>query len=142
MATTELNNTRLEVWYYRSWGALHIVLGILFSIVFIVGALLLDDLSHLVYLILSFGIVFMGFVRIRKPYLVCFDKKICVTGMFGTTAYEYFWEDEKDLSIKGGRLYLKNKKLKFNYWFTNQNQYQNMIRFYKRSASLSDELQD
>jgi hypothetical protein len=142
MSTISTDQAELQVWYYRAWGALHVLLGILFSVVFIVGALLLDDLSHLMYLILSFGISYMGFVRIRKPYLICYDKKICVTGMFGALAYEYIWEDEKDLVIKGNRLYLKNKKLKFNYWFTNQNQYQNMIRFYKKSASLSDELQD
>lgn len=142
MQNTNMNAPILEVWYYRSWGAMHILLGILFSIVFVMGAFILDNLSYLAYLLLSFGIIYMGFVRIRKPYLTCADKKISVTGPLGNTSYEYAWEDEKDLIIKGNRLYLKNKKLKFNYWFTNQNQYQNMIRFYKRSASLSDELQD
>lgn len=142
MSDTNSHTAILEVWYYRSWGAMHILLGILFSVIFVIGALILDNLFHLAYLILSFGIIYMGYVRIRKPYLICYDKKICVTGMFGAISHDYAWEDEKDLVIKGNRLYLKSKKLKFNYWFTNQNQYQNMIRFYKKSASLSDELQD
>lgn len=142
MSTNKANNAILEVWYYRAWGALHVLLGILFSIIFIIGAVILNNPSHLAYLILSCGIIYMGFVRIRRPYLICSDKKICVTGLFGSIAHEYVWNDEKDLVVKRNRLYLKNEKLKFNYWFTNQNQYQNMIRFYTKSASLSDELQD
>ncbi len=142
MSAITTHNAIIEVWYYRSWGAMHMLLGILFSIIFVMGALILDNLLHLAYLLLSFGMIYMGVVRIRKPYLTCFDKKISVTGPFGNISYEYVWDDEKDLVIKGNRLYLKNKKLKFNIWFTNQNQYQNMIPFYKKSASLSDELQD
>jgi hypothetical protein len=142
MSAPKTHSPVLEVWYYRAWGTLHVLLGILFSVVFILGAFIPDNLSSLAYLILSFGIVYMGIVRLRKPYLICYDKKISVTGMFGGTAHEYTWEDEKDLVIAGNRLFLKKKKLRFNYWFTNQNQYQNMIRFYSGSASLSDELQD
>lgn len=142
MSTPKTNTALIEVWYYRSWGAMHILLGILCSIIFVMGALILHNQSHLTYLLLSFGIIYMGYVRIRKPYLRCFDKKITVTGLLGNTSYEYIWEYDKDLVIKGNRLYLNNKKLKFNYWFTNQNQYQNMIRFYTKSKSLIDELQD
>lgn len=132
----------VAVFYTHSWGAFHILIGIIFSTVFILGALILNDLFYLVHLLFSGGLIFMGTVRLQKPYLVCAHQNIQVTGHFGQKAYNYSWANDRDLKIKGNRLYLKDKKLKFNSWFTNQDQYKNMIRFYAKSESLSDELQD
>jgi hypothetical protein len=44
MSAITTHNAIIEVWYYRSWGAMHILLGILFSIIFVMGALILDNL--------------------------------------------------------------------------------------------------
>lgn len=139
MKDTRLNN--IEVWYLNAWGGLHVLTGLIFSVIFILGAVVLKDYTYLIYLFLSFGLVFFGIVRLRKPYLICSDFKITVIGLFGKATRQYIWTDKKELQIKGNRFYLNNQKLKFNNWFTNQNQYQNMIRFYSGSDLLGDELQ-
>lgn len=131
----------IAVWYLSAWGAFHILTGIIFSVIFVLGAVVLKDFTFLAYLFLSFGLIFLGIIRLKKPYLICSDFKITVIGMFGQAIHQYTWTDKKELQIRGNRFYLNNQKLKFNNWFTNQNQYQNMIRFYSGSELLSDELQ-
>jgi len=132
----------MEVWYLRAWGTFHVITGIIFSIIFILGAVVIKDYSFLAYLFLSGGLIFIGFQRLTKPYIIVFNRHIEVRGLFGEIAKKYEWEDKKELSIKSGRIYLGSKKMQFNKWFTNQHQYEKLLRYCSNTASTADELQD
>ena len=79
----------MEVWYLRAWGTFHIVTGIIFSVIFILGALVVKDYSFLAYLILSGGLIFTGYQRLTKPYIILFKNRIEVRGLFGEITKKY-----------------------------------------------------
>lgn len=132
----------MEVWYLRVWGTFHIVTGIIFSVIFILGALVVKDYSFLAYLILSGGLIFTGYQRLSKPYLILYKNSIEVRGLFGEISKKYEWTNKKELSAISGRIYLRRSKMHFNNWFTNKHQYEKLLRYCSDTTSLADELQD
>lgn len=132
----------LEVWYKKNWGRFHIAIGILFSIIFLLGAFALKDYYYLTYLILSAGIIYMGYVRLKKPYLICTKDEICVTGIFGELARKYHYQKFKEITINENRFFKDGQKLKFNAWFTNEHHWENLKRLFKEEPLLVSELQD
>lgn len=134
------NDPVFEVWYQRIWGTLHIALGCVFSAIFILGALVLEDLSTLLYLVLSGLLIYKGVVRLRKPYLIYTRTKIVVYGAFGELFRTYEWEHPDDLMVRAARFYLRGKKLQFNAWFTNRHQYKHMLDYFSEDSSAGDEL--
>lgn len=132
----------LEVWYKKNWGRFHIAVGILFSIIFVLGALALKDYSYMTYLLLSAGIIYIGYVRLKKPYLICTKDEIRVTGVFGEIVRKYHYQNFKEITIKENRFFKEGKKLKFNAWFTNEHQWENLKRHFNEEPLLVSELQD
>jgi len=131
-----------EVWYLRIWGTFHLVVGFVFSLVFIVGALFLKDYSLFLYLLFSGLLIYMGLIRLRKPYLTYNTNKILMYGMFGEISKTYTWNTANDLVVKDKRIFLTGKKLPFNAWFTNRHQYERMLEFFSGEKALEDELQE
>ncbi|MBI3136531.1 MAG: hypothetical protein HYZ14_17785 [Bacteroidetes bacterium] len=131
-----------EVWYLRIWGTFHVVVGAVFSVIFMLGAVVLNDYSFLLYLLFSGLLLYMGLVRLRKPYLVYSPNKIEVRGTYGEIYKTYTWEKADEVSVKDNRIFLNGKKLRFNAWFTNKHQYNRMIRFFSGEILVADELQD
>ncbi|MBK8927725.1 MAG: hypothetical protein IPM74_17935 [Crocinitomicaceae bacterium] len=141
MKTTLSIEPEIEVWYMKAFATFHILTGVLFSVIFILGALILKDFFYFLYLILSIGIVVMGINRLRKPYICCFKNEITVTGLFGEISKTYKWEQKNEICISGNRVFVQGKKLKFNSWFTNVHQYQKMLRYLSGENMPADELQ-
>ena len=132
----------MEVWYLRAWGAFHVVTGIIFSVIFILGAVVVKDYSFLAYLILSGGLIFTGYQRLSKPYLILYKNNLEVRGLFGEISKKDEWTTMNELTVRSGRIYLRKSKMHFNSWFTNKYQYEKLLRYCSDKTSLADELQD
>ncbi len=91
---------------------------------------MLNDLSYLLYLILTAGIIYQGYIRNTRPYLKYTHGQIEVFGNFGEKSRSYTWSQSDELKIKQGRLYLNGKKLRFNDWFVSAADYKRMLEFY------------
>lgn len=129
-----------EVWYLRIWGTFHLVVGSVFSLVFIVGAAFVEDYSFLLYLLFSGLLIYMGLVRLRKPYLVYSANQIRVRGTYGENYKIYTWNKPEEIEVKNGRVFLNGNKLRFNSWFTNRHQYNRMLAFFNGKFVLENEL--
>lgn len=143
---------RLELYYHRTWGIINISLGIIFSVIFIVGALFLNDHSFFYYLILTGGNIILGMIRLKKPYVVCTEIRnddetiskgeIKVFNSFGIVQYTYTYSSPKEITVVKNRLCQNGTKLKFNSWFTNKHQWNKIISYYKEGKLPADDLQD
>jgi hypothetical protein len=131
-----------EVWYLRIWGTFHVVMGAVFSTIFTVGAAFLEDYSLLLYLLFSGSLIYMGLVRLRKPYLVYSETEIQVRGMYGEIYKTYTWKKSEEIEVKDKRIFLHGKKLRFNAWFTNRHQYKRMLLFFSGEKDFENELKD
>ncbi|MBK8927562.1 MAG: hypothetical protein IPM74_17090 [Crocinitomicaceae bacterium] len=109
MKTTLSIEPEIEVWYMKAFATFHILTGVLVSVIFILGALILKDYFYFLYLILSIGIVVMGINRLRKPYICCFKNEITVTGLFGEISKTYKWEQKNEICITGIAFLCKEK---------------------------------
>ena len=132
----------IEVWYIKAFASFHILIGTLFSAIFILGALILKDYFYFLYLILSLGIIVMGINRLQKPYIRCYKNEIYVTGLFGEISKSYTWDRKNEISVSKNRVFIQGEKLKFNSWFTNTHQYQKMLRYLSGENMPADELQN
>lgn len=130
----------VTVSYQRQYPALFLLAGIFCSVVFLVGAFFLEDYSILFYLILSSGLIYIGWWRFNHPYLKCYHNRIEVSGLFGENFKVYSFT-KKDLVLRGKRIWLKNEKLKFNHWFVRRDDYKKMIDFYF-GGDISEELKE
>ena len=130
------------VWYNRIWGILRVAMGSLISLIFISGAFILNDYSLLLYLFFSLMIVYLGIVRLRKPYLIYNHTSIQVIGVYGEKYKSYNWSEKDHVEIRNKRIFVNGKKLSFNAWFTNRRQYEHMLRFFSGESLPADELQD
>lgn len=131
-----------EVWYLKSWGAFHVVTGLIFSVIFALGAVMLDEITYFLYLIPSAGIVYMGWVKLRHPYISYTKNQLIVRGTFGDIYKKYIFSDNDRLLTQNNRILLNGEKLKFNRWFTNQHQYKAMLAYFSGDLSPASELQD
>lgn len=141
-AQNNLNNSTHEVWYVSAWGLFHVITGIVFSLIFLIGALLLEDLKLLAYIICSAGLVYMGFVRLKKPYIRYSASKIELTGTFGEQLRSYEIKPGDETVVKHNRIYLNGSLLRFNNWFVKKAQYNKMLRFYNPDAASKDDVLD
>lgn len=131
-----------EIWFKRTWCTVHIVLGILFSIIFVLGAISLKEYSYFFYLILSGGLIYFGWNRLRKPYVTYTENSIFVYGFLGDIIYRYQFVHRSEIIVKEKKFFLKSTKLKINSWFVNSAQWENMIRYFSNEISKAEELQD
>lgn len=143
---------QLELYYHRTWGIINISLGIIFSLIFIIGAIFLNDNSFFYYLILTGGNIILGIIRLKKPYVLCSEIRnendeitsgeIKVLNSFGQVQYRYEYKSTSEITVVGNRLCQNGTKLKFNSWFINKHQWNKIIRYYTDGKLPADDLQD
>lgn len=135
-----MNKNSGQVYFKYAYGTIPIVIGILTAIIFSMGAIILNQPSYWLYLLLSVGLFFMGLNRIKKPYLVYSENEIMVNGIFGRPLYNYQITARKNLKVVNNNFYLNEVKLKFNNWFVNQSQYNLMIKFFTGDGVIEQHL--
>jgi hypothetical protein len=130
------------LWYVRLWPVIYMATGILVSLIFGFGALILEDYINLLYMLLGAVLNVMGYNRLTKPYLEYSENFIRVRGGFGGILYTYSISKEDHVVVKNKRVFLNDEKLRFNHWFTRPHEYDKLLRFFSGSQMPADELQD
>jgi hypothetical protein len=139
---------KLELWYHRIWGNLNIAVSILFSLIFILGALILNDLKFLLYLVFTAVNGYIGYMRLTVPYAVCTEEtlgkngEIKVYNSYGKVQHTYRYQSRDEITVHGNRLYQGNKKLRFNSWFTKKHEWEKIVQYYSTGTLPADELQE
>jgi hypothetical protein len=139
---------KLELWYQRIWGNLNIAVSILFSIIFILGAVILNDAKFLLYLIFTAVNGYIGYKRLTVPYVVCTEEtpgkngEIIVYNSYGALQYTYRYQSRDEITVQGNRLYQGNKKLRFNSWFTKNHEWEKIVQYYATGTLPVNELQE
>jgi hypothetical protein len=127
--------------YKAVYGRVYIFFGIIFTIVFIAGGIILDDPINYAYAIASLFMIQIGRNVIKNPYAEFDEKNIILYSFWGNIREKYSISSKKDLKLVKNRIYLNNKKLKMNSWFLATNDWKRILVFYALdNSSLDDEL--
>lgn len=127
--------------YKSVYGRIYIFFGILFTIVFIAGAIILSDLFNLIYAVASVFMIQMGWNMLKKPYAEFDQKTIILYSFWGNIRNKYEFSSKNDLKLKNNRIWLADKKLKMNSWFLATNDWKRILKYYDLDSSeLDDEL--
>jgi hypothetical protein len=127
--------------YKAVYGRIYIFFGILFTVVFIAGGIILDDPINYAYAIASLFMIQIGWNVLKKPYAEFDQKTIILYSFLGKIREKYEFSSNKELKLIKNRIYLNNKKLKMNSWFLATNDWKRILAFYELADSeLDDEL--
>lgn len=139
-----MNISREEghVYYLYAYCSIPILIGVITSIIFSIGAIVLDEPTYWCYLILSVGLIIMGYMRLKKPYIVYSKNAIHVNGIFGIPFIKYEIQNKSQLKFSRNRLYYQGEKLKFNAWFVNRHQYKAMLNYFINDPDFANQLHD
>ncbi|MEZ4924395.1 MAG: hypothetical protein R2780_14580 [Crocinitomicaceae bacterium] len=118
-----------EVKYNAVYGRLYILLGILFSVIFVVGGIILNDLTIYFNLLASAAIIYIGNNVLKNPYAKFDAQNIILYSFWGSERHHYTFK-KSDLKLKNGRIYLNKEKLKMNSWFLAKNDWNRILQFY------------
>lgn len=128
--------------YQAIWARMYILSGVLFGLLFIVGAYILKDWTVLYNLLAAVLITAIGIGMLRHPYATYGEHEIRVNGFFGIERKHYHFNSRNDIKIDNHRLYLNGKKLSISRWLVDKADYNRMEAFYDAEAALIDELTD
>ncbi len=129
-----------KIMYQASWGKLYLILGVLFGLLFILGALILKDYTVLFNLIASLVVIYFGYGMLKKPYLIYSTSEIIVYSTFGTVRHTYPILESDNLIFDNERVYLNGKKLKINSWMLEKKEWRRFHQFYDDQLGLLSEL--
>ncbi len=131
-----------EIKYQAIWGKLYILLGVLFGLLFIFGALILSDFSIFFNLIASIIVIYTGYSMLKRPYARYTENEIIVYTIFGSQRKKYAVNDPNSIRLSRNRLFIGNKKLRLNNWLINKKDWERMLIFFELRDSLFTELKD
>jgi hypothetical protein len=128
--------------YKSIYGRFLIVIGIVFTAIFILG--FIADIDNSIYYTLLGGIIILGGYGMLKGHYAIYDEQSISTFNFGfskRTTYEF--KDKSEIQVKNNLLYCNGKKLKMNSWFISKSDWSRMLKFYSDSDdTLLSELKD
>lgn len=127
--------------YQSIWGRLYILLGILFSLLFIIGSFILGDLLVLTNLAASILILVIGKNILKNPYVTYTNKEITVYGLLGNKRKQYIIKKSDTIKTQNQSIYLNDKKLKLNHWFIDKGDWKRFLSSFTVD-NFMDELLD
>ena len=131
-----------EIKFQAIWGRLYLILGILFGILFIFGAIILRDYSILLNLLAAALIIYIGNRMLLRSYALYNEHEIKVYGHVGALCKHYQFTDKKEVQIKNNSAYLKGEKLKISAWMVDKQDWKRFIDYYDKDNAFMHELQD
>lgn len=131
------------VCYRPVYGRVLILLGVVFSAIFILGFIIADMVEALFYNILSAAMIIVGFGILKGPYIIYDDSQLILYA-YGLKERERInYKNKTAIEVKNNRLYYQGKKVKINEWFIKKADWERLIRFYSgKETDLLDELKD
>ena len=113
---------------------MYIVIGLFCVFVFLAGAIVLDDLSQLIYIVASLGPIYIGLKMRKSNYALVSKKHIQVFGLFGQLKKDYKLGKNEYFIAIDNRIYLRRNKIrikvKMNNWFVNQYDWERAIALF------------
>ena len=131
-----------EIRYQSLWGRLYITFSLLFGVVFILGAIVLEDITIAINLLLCIVMLIIGNTMLKKPYAVYNEKEIIQYSIYGSVRKHHCFERKEEVEIKNNHLYLNGKKLKMNNWFVRKKDWERAKRFYSGQSETNEDLVD
>ena len=130
-----------RVRYHPIWAVLYIFFGILFTIIFILGYVVLQQITDLISIVFGLFLIFIGNSFRKQPYMEYGEHFITVFNFFGKPRKKYTFQSKKDVFIDKNRLYLNGKKISANDWMIRKEDWMRALAFYsKDSDALIEEL--
>lgn len=129
-----------EIKYQAIWAKGYILLGVLFGLLFIFGAIILDDFTILFNLIAAVIVIYFGYSMLKQSYAIYSDKEIKVFGFLGTVRKHYIFNTVDAIEIRDNRLYLSGRKLQLSPWMVDKKDWQRLLAFYSAEEAFLDEL--
>lgn len=131
-----------KVHYLSIYSGLYITLGFVFIVIFILGAVILQEFEMYLYIAAGLFLVVMGFSMRKTPYLLYDEQHIIVYGLFGQVRKEYSFEDKSEVYVRNKLFYLKDKKISANHWMVSKHDWRRAMEFFGEGSKLINELQD
>lgn len=131
-----------QINYQVMWARLYLLSGILFGLLFIIGAYILNDLTVLYNLLAAVLIFSIGWGMMKYPYAIYTENEIRVNGFFGIERKYYQFETKEEVTVENHRLYINGNKLAISRWLVDKADYLRMEGFYDDEAALIEELTD
>ena len=128
-----------EIKYKAVYGRVYVLFGILFSIIFIAGAIILQNFMIFSYLLASAFLIFIGANILKNPYARFDEKTINLYSFWGNIRYKYTFSSKKELKLIKNNIYLNGKKLKMNAWFLAKNDWKRILHYYELGESSFDD---
>lgn len=133
-----------KVYYKSIYGRIYAILGVIFTLVFLLGTFVLNDLAILVYVIFSGFMIYLGIRMQKQPYAEYNKKELKLYSLWGGFRKRIEYQNPTEIQVKNNQLYYKGKKIRLNDWFVNEEQWQRMMRYYSEVGEneLMDELKE
>lgn len=128
--------------YQKVWSSLYWIFGMSASTLFVFGGLYLGDCTLFLYLLASLYLVAIGISMSKNPYCIYGLTEIKVFGHFRKMRKIYRFDGPSDILVRNNRLYINGRKLRFNAWFINEEEWKRMIIFYSPDDILIHELNE
>lgn len=131
-----------EIKFQAIWGRTYFILGVLFGLLFIMGAIILNDYSILLNLLAAALIIYIGKQMLSRSYALYNEREIKVFGHVGALRKHYQFTDKKQITIQSNAAYLNGEKLKISAWMVDKQDWKRFIDFYDTDNAYLHELQD
>ncbi|MFT4601462.1 MAG: hypothetical protein ACI857_001642 [Arenicella sp.] len=133
-----------QLFYRPVIGRLYIIFGILFIGIFIMGLIILQDWTNIIYALASSFLIYIGYSVLKKPYASYSEKDVVLYSFYGKTRNNHTFLTKKDLKVTENNIFLNDKKLKMNSWFLRPADWRRLQEFFdtEENVKLLSELQD
>lgn len=113
----------IPITYNPVWANIYILIGVLCTIIFLIGGYTLNDFLIYSYTLIGLFPILIGFKMKMNNYAEVSSSEIKVYGLLGQLRKQYQLKPEETFQLKNNKIYIKrlNKmyKIKMNSWFIN-----------------------
>ncbi len=131
-----------SIYIKSSIARIYIVLGILFVLIFVLGAIILQDFINILYAVSSTFLIIIGAVALKSPYADFDENQLIIYNFVGKIRIKYTFDDKNDIKVKNDKLYFQGEKMKISKSFVNPEEWNRLIQFYSEPDFLINELKD
>ncbi|MBD3636524.1 MAG: hypothetical protein HUJ25_04210 [Crocinitomicaceae bacterium] len=132
-----------EVKYNPIYGRILIVLGIVFSLIFLLGFFVVHINESLLYTLFGAFLIVIGYGMIKGCYVKYGKDFIEAYNFTGGIRKRHEFSKKSDVTIRNGQLFVHGQRIWINNWFLKKADWKRMIAFYSESDdSLLTELVD
>lgn len=131
----------IPIYYKKSMIYLQIFILAIFEFIFLIGAVLFNQIENWIYLLLVLLPLWSSIQFLKKPYAEVSISEIKVRGWLGGLNKKYSLKSEQEsFVVIDQKVYLKtaeiSKKIKINSWFVNEVEWQHALLLLRNENEL------